>query len=326
MAPDPRIGTTLAGCRIEREIGRGGMGVVYLAEQLRYGRKVALKVLLPEFAADAGFRERFEQEWRTAANLEHPNIVPVYDADEADGVLYIVMRYVDGVDLGALLAREGRLPPGRALSIVGQAAAALDAAHARGLVHRDVKPGNILVAADAGAEGDHVYLTDFGVAKRTRTRSGLTQAGLFVGTLDYAAPEQIEGRELDARTDVYALGCVLFQCLAGGPPFEKDSEVAMVYAHLEEPPPSLSARRPDLPAGLDESSRGRSRSRRTTAREAAGARRRSAVGLGLSSRRAAPTVVEGQCPPPQGPSSTLRPSKVLAPRLQRARGGARRLR
>ena len=242
---DPRIGTELAGFRIESLIGRGGMGVVYLAEQVRYGRKVALKILAPELAADSGFRDRFEQEWRMAAKLEHPNIVPVYEAGEAEGVLYIAMRYVGGIDLNALLAREGRLEAPRALGIVSQVASALDAAHAQGLVHRDVKPGNILVAQVQGAP-EHVYLTDFGVAKQTTAGSGLTKTGLFIGTVDYAAPEQIEGKTLDGRADVYALGCVLYQCLTGVLPYEKDSEVAMLYAHLMETPPSLAAKDPEL--------------------------------------------------------------------------------
>jgi serine/threonine-protein kinase len=249
-ADAPRIGTELAGFRIDALIGRGGMGVVYLAEQLRYGRRVALKVLAPELIADASFRERFEQEWRMAAKLDHPNIVPIYEAGEAEGVLYIAMRYVEGIDLNALLAKEGRLPPERALRIVGQAGEALDAAHAHGLVHRDVKPGNVLLAG-VGTASEHVYLTDFGVAKHTKTRSGLTRAGYFVGTVDYAAPEQIEGTSLDGRADVYSLGCVLFQCLVGELPFEKDSEVAMLYAHLMESPPAVSAKRPDLPEAVD---------------------------------------------------------------------------
>jgi Protein kinase domain/WD40-like Beta Propeller Repeat len=248
---DPRIGTEIAGFRIESLIGRGGMGVVYKAEQLRYGRRVALKILAPELVHDQSFRERFELEWQTVAKLEHPNIVPVYEAGEAEGALYIAMRYVDGIDLNALLAREGRLEPERAISIVGQVGSALDAAHLQGLVHRDVKPGNILVASGQGVEGEHVYLTDFGVAKQAKTRSGLTRTGLFVGTVDYAAPEQIEGKPLDGRTDVYALGCVLYQCLTGALPYEKDSEVAMLYAHLMEPAPSARAKRPELPPALD---------------------------------------------------------------------------
>jgi len=249
---DVRIGTQLAGFRIEALIGRGGMGVVYRAEQLRYGRKVALKILAPELSADDSFRERFEQEWRTAARIEHPNIVPIYEADESDGVLYIAMRYVEGTDLGSLLATEGRLEPQQAFPVLEQVARALDAAHSNELVHRDVKPGNILIAAGSPLEEAHVYLTDFGIAKQARTRSGLTRTGFFVGTIDYAAPEQIEGKALDGAADIYALGCVLYHCLTGSLPYEKDSEVAMLYAHLLEPPPHLSVSRPDLPPELDE--------------------------------------------------------------------------
>ena len=251
MSTDPefRIGTELAGFRIESVIGRGGMGVVYGAEQLRYGRKVALKVLAPELSHDRQFRERFEQEWRTAARIEHPSIVPIYEAGEAEDGLYIAMRYIDGTDLRALLGRTGRLPVGRALDILAQVAEALDTVHTHGLVHRDVKPANILVASGEGYE--HAYLGDFGVAKQVRTESGLTQTGAFIGTVDYAAPEQLEGKAVDARADIYALGCVLYQCLTGLRPFEKGSDAATISAHLFEPPPSAHAKRPDLPAELD---------------------------------------------------------------------------
>ena len=248
---DPRVGTELAGFRVERVLGRGGMGVVYIAEQLRYGRKVALKVLAPELTDDALYRERFEQEWRTAARLDHPSIVPIFEAGEAEGVLYIAMRYVEGIDLQALISNEGRLAPDRTLDILGQVAGALDAAHTKGLVHRDVKPANILISAGPGIAGEHAYLADFGVAKQSHTRSGLTQTGFFVGTVDYAAPEQIEGKRVDGRADQYALGCVLYQCLAGARPFERESQVALISAHLFEPAPALSAKRPDLPAALD---------------------------------------------------------------------------
>jgi len=247
---DLRPGTEFAGFRILGLIGRGGMGVVYRAEQLRYGRTVALKVLAPELSSDPGFRERFEQEWQAAAGLDHPNIVPIFDAGEADGVLYTAMRYVEGTDLAALLATRGPLEPHEALRIVGQVATALDFVHSRGLVHRDVKPGNVLIASDGRRGEEHVYLADFGIAKGGRAK-GLTRTGLFVGTIDYAAPEQIEGRELDGRADVYALGCVLYQCLTGARPYEKDSEVSLMYAHLNEPPPAPSVRRPELPGGLD---------------------------------------------------------------------------
>ena len=248
--PESRIGTELAGFRIESVIGRGGMGVVYGAEQLRYGRKVALKVLAPELSHDRQFRERFEQEWRTAARIEHPSIVPIYEAGEAEDGLYIAMRYIDGTDLRALLGRTGRLPVGRALDILAQVAEALDTVHTHGLVHRDVKPANILVASGEGYE--HAYLGDFGVAKQVRTESGLTQTGAFIGTVDYAAPEQLEGKAVDARADIYALGCVLYQCLTGLRPFEKGSDAATISAHLFEPPPSAHAKRPDLPPELDD--------------------------------------------------------------------------
>jgi YVTN family beta-propeller protein len=232
MSTDAPVGTEVAGYRIERLLGRGGMSVVYLAEHLRLGRNVALKLLAPELAHDDRFRERFLRESKLAASIDHPNVIPIYDADEADGALYIAMRYVSGTDLRQLLAEEGKLEPRRALSIVGQVAAALDAAHARGLVHRDVKPGNILVAAE-----EHVYLSDFGLTKQASSHSGLTQTGQLVGTLDYVAPEQIEGREVDGRSDVYSLGWVLYECLAGAKPFARDTEVAVLWAHMHEVPP-----------------------------------------------------------------------------------------
>jgi serine/threonine-protein kinase len=246
-----RIGTVLAGYRIESLLGRGGMSVVYLAEHMRLGRKVALKVLAAPLAQDAGFRERFVRESQRAAELDHPNVIPIYDAGEveggdADGLLYIAMRYVQGSDLRSLLREEGKLSVGRTLFVLEQAAGALDAAHDRGLIHRDVKPANILIAQPS----EHVYLTDFGVAKQT-TAPDLTRTGMFIGTIDYAAPEQIEGLPLNGRTDVYALGCVLYECLAGRPPFDREAEVAVMHAHLTTPPPKLSDARPDLPKTLD---------------------------------------------------------------------------
>jgi tRNA A-37 threonylcarbamoyl transferase component Bud32 len=243
---DPRIDTEFAGYHIEALIGRGGMGAVYRARHLRLGRHVALKVLIPDLAEDATFRERFIRESQMAAGFEHPNVIPIYDADEEDGVLYIAMRYVEGSDLKSVLERKGALSPERTLSIIEQTASALDAAHSRGLVHRDVKPANILIADP----GDRVYLTDFGVAKQT-TSSGLTKTGWFLGTVNYAAPEQIEGKPVSPATDVYALGCVVYECLAGSAPFVKESDVAVIHAHLLEPPPALSGNRPDLPAALD---------------------------------------------------------------------------
>jgi serine/threonine-protein kinase len=252
MATDARIGSELAGYRIETAIGRGGMGVVYRAEQIRLGRKVALKLLAPELAENAGFRARFEHESRLAAALDHPNIVPLYEAGEADGLLFISMRYVEGTDLRALLNREGRLEPRRAIDVAAQVAGALDAAHARGLVHRDVKPGNILISPGAAAGApEHCYLTDFGLTKDTSSPVELTATGTFVGTIDYIAPEQIEGSAPDGRGDQYALACVLFECLTGHPPFPRDQEIVVMWAHLQDEPPAVTADRPDLPAALD---------------------------------------------------------------------------
>ena len=250
---DQRIGTELAGYRIESLLGRGGMSVVYLAEDLRLKRKAALKVLAPELAMDETFRERFIAESELAAGLDHPNVIPIFEAGDAGGVLFIAMRYVKSTDLKVLIKREGRLAPDRAMSLVGQTASALDAAHEQGLVHRDVKPANILVAEGQGPGGtDHVYLADFGLTKRAAQRTGLTRTGQFVGTVDYVAPEQIEGKELDGRTDEYALACVLYECLAGDSPYPKDDETSVLIAHLMDPVPSIRSIRPDLPPALDE--------------------------------------------------------------------------
>jgi serine/threonine-protein kinase len=241
-------GTELAGYRIEGLLGHGGMGVVYLAADLALERHVALKILPAERADDAGFRERFLRESRLAASLDHPHIVPVFAAGEADGLLYIAMRYVEGTDLKALLEREERLPPERAIALVADLAAALDAAHERGLVHRDVKPGNVLVASHAGKE--HCYLADFGLTGKIASPSSLTRSGELVGTLDYLAPEQIAGAAVDARADQYALACVLFELLDGGPPFMRDTAFQVLWAHMQDEPPSLAARRPELPEEL----------------------------------------------------------------------------
>jgi len=246
MTSDRRTGTELGGYRLGEPLGRGGTSVVYRAEHVRLGRPAALK-LLSAGVGEADFRERFLRESQVAAALDHPSIVPVYDAGEAeDGLLYIAMACIDGSDLKTLLASEGQLPLRRALRIIGQIGAALDAAHARGLVHRDVKPANILVA-----EGDRAYLSDFGVAKHLSS-NGTTRTGSFIGTIDYCAPEQIEGRDVDSRTDVYALACVLYECLAGEPPFARPSEVAVLNAHLHAPPPKLSRAAPELPPRLEE--------------------------------------------------------------------------
>jgi YVTN family beta-propeller protein len=250
MSPDTRVGTQIGGYRIDRLVGRGGMGVVYLAHHLRLNRRVALKLLTPEFAEDPKFRDRFVRESQLAASLEHPNIIPIYDAGEESDLLYIAMRFVEGTDLKSVVVEQGALPPERALPILAQAAAALDAAHARGLVHRDVKPGNILLSSEAGSR-DHVYLSDFGLTKRMTSDSGMTGTGQFVGTLDYAAPEQFEGKQLDGRADVYSLGCVLYECLTGEIPFRRDNQAALVYAHLMADRPKVTAGRADLPAAID---------------------------------------------------------------------------
>jgi serine/threonine-protein kinase len=242
-------GAIVGGYRLDKVIGQGGMGVVYRAEQVRLGRPVALKVISSHLAADPGFRERFERESRLAAAIDHPNIVPVYEAGEVDGELFIAMRFVDGCDLHELLAREGPLSAHRASDIVCQTAAALDAAHALGLVHRDIKPANVLVVTTQGRE--HVYLGDFGLAKSASSQSGITRTGDLVGSLDYLAPEQIEGKPLDARTDGYALTCVLYQLLCGTVPFPRDSEVATIYAHLHDPAPKVSDIAEGVPRELD---------------------------------------------------------------------------
>jgi YVTN family beta-propeller protein len=245
-------GSEIAGYRIESLIGRGGMAVVYRAEDMRLGRKVALKLLTPQLADNEQFRQRFILESRLAASLDHPNIVPIYEAGEADEQLFIAMRYVLGSDLKGLLADEGgALPAARTLRLFGQIGDALDSAHRAGLVHRDVKPANILVVAGQEhrpqSQGDHVYLTDFGLTKRTSELSGgLTGTGHFLGTVDYVAPEQIQGKPVGAGTDIYALGCVLYECLTGQKPFHRDDDAALLWAHLVELPPLVTGIRPDL--------------------------------------------------------------------------------
>jgi len=245
VAADQRIGTELGGYRIVEVLGRGGTSVVYRAEHVRLGRAAALKLLVPGLG-EADFTERFLRESQLAASLDHPSIVSVYDAGETDGLLYIAMACVEGSDLKSLVAREGPLPLRRALRILGQIASALDAAHARALVHRDVKPANILVGED-----DRAYLSDFGVVKEL-AGNGMTRTGSFVGTIEYCAPEQIDGRDVGPRADVYALACVLYECLAGQAPFHRDSEVAVLNAHLHASPPKVTRAASDLPAALDQ--------------------------------------------------------------------------
>ncbi|WP_030461300.1 serine/threonine-protein kinase [Kitasatospora sp. NRRL B-11411] len=249
--PGELDGRTLAGYRLEHVLGRGGMAVVYRAEDLRLGRTVAVKLLAPELARNETFRQRFVRESHVAASLDHPNIVPVYDAGEVEGVLYLAMRYVRGRDLRALLDREGPLTSAQTLRIAVQVASALDAAHAHDLVHRDVKPGNVLIAEGTDPDHpEHAYLTDFGLTKKSLSLTGLTSVGQFVGTLDYVAPEQISGKPVDGRCDVYSLGCVVFEMLTGDPPYRRDDDLALLWAHLNDPPPDVRERRADLPAGV----------------------------------------------------------------------------
>ncbi len=246
------IGSQIAGYRLEQQIGRGGMAVVYRALDVRLDRHVALKILAPGMAVDDAFRQRFIRESRAAAAVDHPHIIPVFEAGEANGVLFIAMRYVHGGDVRELLDTHGPLGPARAADIITQVAAALDAAHAHGLVHRDVKPGNMLLDSTSGSgRQDHVYLSDFGLSKQSLAVTGLTSTGQFLGTIDYVAPEQIEGRPVDGRADLYALACASFEMLCGVPPFRRDQGLAVVWAQLSEAPPSLSARRGDLPAAVD---------------------------------------------------------------------------
>jgi hypothetical protein len=243
-------GDEFSGYRIERRLGRGGMGILYLALEPGLERRVALKLIAPEAASDQVFARRFAEESRIAASIEHPNVVPIYAAGEEEGVPYIAMRYVAGSDLGRRIAGEGRLSPERAAALIAQVGNGLDAIHAAGLIHRDVKPANVLLSGEPGAE--HAYITDFGVARNVATESGLTQTGRFVGTLDYVAPEQISGGPVDARADVYALGCLLFKLLTGEVPFPRDGEAARLYAHLHDPPPRASLHEDAVPPGLDD--------------------------------------------------------------------------
>lgn len=246
---DPALGTALAGYRLDEILGRGGMGVVYLATDIRLKRRVALKVIAPEHIAEEDFRRRFERESELAASVDHPNVIPIYHAGDADGLSFLTMKYVEGTDLKGLIETGGPLPFVRAAELIAQAADGLDAAHACGLVHRDVKPANLLVQEVRGRE--HVYVTDFGLTKQIDAETSLTATGVFVGTVNYIAPEQINGERIDARTDVYALGAVLHHALTGEVPFPRPSAMATVVAHLNDPPPAPSFRVGDLPRGFD---------------------------------------------------------------------------
>jgi serine/threonine protein kinase/DNA-binding beta-propeller fold protein YncE len=245
-------GARVAGYRLDAQIGRGGMAVVYRAYDLQLDRQVALKILDPALAQDSEFQQRFIRESKAAAAVDHPHIIPVFAAGEADGVLFIAMRYVAGADVRTLVDTEGPLPAWRAVDIAAQVAAALDTAHDQGLVHRDVKPANMLRDRSTGGHAEHIYLSDFGLSKKVLAGVPLTAAGQLVGTLDYVAPEQIENRPVDGRADLYALACATFEMLAGAPPFNRDQSLAVLWAQLSEPPPPLTARRPDLPPAVNQ--------------------------------------------------------------------------
>jgi serine/threonine protein kinase len=290
------VGTQIGQYMIDSYIGRGGMGVVYRAEHGHLGRHVALKLLAPELADNESFRERFVRESRVAARVDHPNVIPIYEAGESDGRYFIAMRYVDGLDLREILHTRGPLDLERALAVLTQVAGALDAAHAQGLVHRDVKPGNILVVSGS----EHCYLTDFGLTKAISSDTAFTATGQFVGTTDYVAPEQIEGKELDRRTDVYSLGCVFYECLAGTPPFRRESDMAVMWAHMQEPPPRVTERRPELPAGLDQviaTAMAKSKDERFPSCSTFAAAARSAIELGTGRSYAAPAPSAPVTPP-----------------------------
>ena len=252
----PLVGDEFAGYRLRSVLGRGGMSVVFQAEHPRLGNVVAIKVLAPDLASDDVFRTRFLEESRIAASMNHPNVIPIHDMGASDGLLYIVMRYVSGTDLRQMIKKRGRLQPEVAVFLLSQAARALDAAHAKGLVHRDVKPGNLLVErSNDDDDPDHLYLADFGITKRVMTHTGLTSTGQFLGTVDYVAPEQIRGpsvASLAGMADQYSLGCVLYECLTGRVPFEKDMIPAIIWAHVEELPMQPTLLRPDLPPAVDE--------------------------------------------------------------------------
>jgi len=251
VATEPQLSTgdEVAGYTLESLLGRGGMGEVFRAVDAHLARAVALKVLAPGLVDDEASRERILRESQLAASIDHPNVIPVYAAGEADGHVYIAMRLVEGSDLRSVLRRDGRLEPARAIALVAQVASALDAAHARGLVHRDVKPSNVLI--DSQQEREHCYLADFGITTTASDLQPVDVSQRLLGTLAYVAPEQVRGDPVDARADVYSLGCLLFECLTGEVPFVRDSDIAVVFAHLEEPPPRPAERVGELPSEID---------------------------------------------------------------------------
>jgi len=312
-------GTEIAGCRIEAVTGRGGMGVIYRATDLRLRRPVALKLIVADRARERSFRVRFERESRLTAAIEHPNVIPVYAAGEEDGLLYLVMRWVTGTDLRELLAREGRLGPERAAGIVAQVGAGLDAAHAAGLVHRDVKPANVLISAEG-----HVYLSDFGITRLVDGDTRVTDSGEWVGTVDFMAPEHLRSRPTDARSDVYALGCVLHTALTGTPPFRRDTVAGTIAAHLHEPPPRPSAAAPGIPAELDRVVARALAKRPEDRYPSAGdlARAAAAAARGETITEAERSVARGEAAPPGAGTAATRVGDAGAGTAATAVGGA----
>ena len=328
MVDDVAAGEDFAGYHVESVLGRGGMAVVYLAGDPRLGRKIALKVLPASLNDDQRFRDRFIRESQLAASLDHPNVIPIYEAGEFEGNLFIAMRYVDGIDLTRLIRHEDRLPTARTMSIIAQTAGALDAAHARGLIHRDVKPANILIVPRTGSTGtDHVYLSDFGVAKSSTSNTGLTLADQFVGTPDYVSPEQIEGDPVDGRADIYALAAVLYECLSGHTPFQRDSIMSIMYAHVHDVPPRISDTRTTIPAALDavihKGMAKDSADRYATAMDMVNAARTALVSVGTPGPATAPDAVKptngGDAVPPSAPAvQRPAPARVGGSRLKLA--------
>jgi pSer/pThr/pTyr-binding forkhead associated (FHA) protein/predicted Ser/Thr protein kinase len=326
LASELPVDSVFAGCRVQEVIGHGDMGVVYRAEELALQRRVALKLILPEHSRDDRFRERFRRESRIAAAIDHPNVIPIFDAGDENGVLFITMRLVNGTDLRALIAAEGRIEPIRAARIVRQVGAGLDAAHARGMLHRDVKPSNVLLARE-----DHVYLSDFGLAKRQSASAvGLTRHGSIVARAEYVAPEQVLNERVDARADVYTLGCLLFESLTGEAPFARWDGGPEALGHVSAPRPSVTELCPDLPGEFDEVVRRAMATDPSERYPSAGDLGRAALVAagGLRKARAWSVVATGEAAPAQnGPvleETAAAPATRAPERVAAGRGGALR--
>jgi serine/threonine protein kinase len=310
MAAELQAGGRFGGYRIEGLLARGGMGVVYRARAEKSGREVALKLIAGDMAGDPYFRLRFEREARLAAGLRHPNVIPLLESGESKGTLFIATQLVDGLNLDEVLATEGPFASGAVARVIEQVASALDAAHAQGLLHRDVKPGNVLL--EGTPDERTAYLTDFGLSKHVLSTSGLTRAGQWVGTVDYAAPEQLQAMDLNHQVDVYALGCVLYEMLTGVVPFARARDVQKMIAHISEPPPAVSALRPSAKAfdevvcrALAKLPAERYSSAGELARAAADAAARTADPGGRESSATAPGGVLPATPPAAGSAPTV---------------------